>query len=46
MSAKYACRRYTADFEVLLSAGCRISRDERGRATDDTFIARLWRTVK
>ena len=31
---------------ALLAAGCRISRDGRGRATDNAFIERLWRTVK
>ena len=32
--------------QVLLAAGSRISRDGRGRATDNAFIERLWRTVK
>ncbi|AWM35187.1 hypothetical protein DDQ68_21910 [Hymenobacter nivis] len=32
--------------QALLAAGCRISRDGRGRATDNAFIDRLWRTVK
>lgn len=32
--------------QALLDAGCRISRDGRGRATDNAFIERLWRTVK
>ena len=27
--------------QALLAAGCRISRDERGRATDNAFIERL-----
>ena len=31
---------------ALLQAGCRISRDGRGRATDNAFIERLWRSVK
>ena len=31
---------------ALLTAGCRISRDGRGRATENAFIKRLWRTVK
>ena len=31
---------------ALLAAGCRISRDGQGRATDNAFIERLWRTVK
>ena len=35
-----------ADEKALLDAGCRISRDGRGRATDNAFIERLWRTVK
>ena len=32
--------------QALLTAGCRISRDGRGRATDNAFIERFWRTVK
>ncbi|GAB3637130.1 hypothetical protein GCM10027422_27200 [Hymenobacter arcticus] len=32
--------------QALLDAGCRISRDCQGRATDNAFIERLWRTVK
>lgn len=32
--------------QALLQAGCRISRDGRGRATDNAFIERLWRSVK
>ena len=32
--------------QALLAAGCRINRDGRGRATDNAFIERLWRTVK
>ena len=32
--------------QVLLDAGCRISRDGRSRATDNAFIERLWRTLK
>jgi len=32
--------------QALLAVGCRISRDGRGRATDNAFIERLWRTVK
>jgi putative transposase len=32
--------------QALLTAGCRISRDGRGRATDNAFIERLWRTIK
>ena len=34
------------DEQALLAAGCRISRDGRGRATDNAFIERFWRTVK
>jgi putative transposase len=30
----------------LLAAGCRISRDGRGRALDNVFVERLWRSVK
>lgn len=32
--------------QALLAAGCRISRDGRGRATDNAFVERLWRSVK
>jgi len=32
--------------DVLLSKGIRISMDGRGRARDNIFIERLWRTVK
>lgn len=32
--------------QALLPAGCQISRDGRGRATDNAFIERLWRSVK
>jgi putative transposase len=32
--------------EVLTSAGVRISMDGRGRALDNVFIERLWRSVK
>ena len=32
--------------QALLQAGCRISRDGRGRATDNAFIERQWRSVK
>ena len=35
--------RYT---EIFLGAGSRISMDHRGRAYDNIFIERLWRTVK
>lgn len=37
----------SAAFEqALLTAGCQISRDGRGRATDNAFVERLWRSVK
>jgi len=36
----------TAFEQALLRAGCRISRDGRGRATDNAFVERLWRSVK
>lgn len=37
----------SADFtEVLLDRGVKISRDGRGRALDNIFVERLWRTVK
>lgn len=32
--------------EVLIKAGITISMDGRGRALDNIFIERLWRTVK
>ena len=32
--------------QAMLAAGGRISRDGRGRATDNAFIERLWHTVK
>ena len=32
--------------ELFLSAGARVSMDHRGRAFDNIFIERLWRTVK
>ena len=32
--------------ELFLKAGSRISMDHRGRAYDNIFIERLWRTVK
>jgi putative transposase len=32
--------------DMLLSAGCRVSRDGRGRALDNIFIERLWRSLK
>lgn len=36
----------TAFEQALVQAGCRISRDGRGRATDNAFVERLWRSVK
>ncbi len=37
----------SAAFEqALLAAGCQINRDRRGRATDNAFVKRLWRSVK
>lgn len=36
----------TAFEHMLLAAGCCISRDGRGRATDNAFVERLWRSVK
>ncbi|SHL95772.1 putative transposase [Hymenobacter psychrotolerans DSM 18569] len=37
----------SAAFEqALRAAGCQISRDGRGRATDNAFVERLWRSVK
>lgn len=35
--------RYT---NIFIDAGCKISMDHRGRAYDNIFIERLWRTVK
>ena len=32
--------------KIFLDAGCKISMDHRGRAYDNIFIERLWRTVK
>lgn len=39
---------YTSDVftKYVLSAGIKLSMDGRGRATDNAFIERLWRTVK
>jgi len=39
---------FTSDafVQVLLAAGCKISRDGRGRALDNIFVERLWRSVK
>ena len=41
--SQFTCLAYE---RALLTAGCRISRDGRGRATDNAFIERLWRSVK
>lgn len=36
------CQFISAAFEqILLTAGCQISRDGRGRATDNAFVERL-----
>jgi len=35
--------RYT---KIFIDTGCKISMDHRGRAYDNIFIERLWRTVK
>lgn len=40
---QFTCSEYT---EVLLKAGVRISMDGKGRALDNVFVERLWRTVK
>lgn len=32
--------------QIFLEAGARISMDHRGRAYDNIFIERLWRTIK
>jgi putative transposase len=39
---------YTAEafLEILLSRGIKVSMDGRGRALDNVFVERLWRTVK
>ena len=39
---------YTSDVftQYVLGAGIRLSMDGKGRATDNAFIERLWRTVK
>ena len=39
---------FTSDYftKVLLEAGIRISMDGKGRAFDNIFVERLWRTVK
>lgn len=41
--SQFTCPAYE---HALLTAGCRISRDGRARATDNAFIERLWRTLK
>lgn len=42
--AQYTAERFTEG--VLSNAQTRLSMDGRGRATDNAFIERLWRTVK
>jgi len=32
--------------KIFLDVGCEISMNHRGRAYDNVFIERLWRTVK
>jgi putative transposase len=41
--ARFTCREY---LEAVLEAGIRVSMDGRGRALDNVFVERLWRTVK
>jgi putative transposase len=41
--AQFTARAFTAAVE---QAGVRVSMDGRGRALDNIFIERLWRTVK
>ncbi len=41
--AQYTSRMFT---EFILGHGMRLSMDGRGRATDDAFIERLWRSIK
>ncbi|MGI4740523.1 MAG: IS3 family transposase [Janthinobacterium lividum] len=43
LGSQFTCPAYE---QTLLAAGCCISRDGRGRATDNAFIERRWRTVK
>lgn len=41
--AQFTCSEYV---ESLIQAHIRISMDGRGRALDNVFVERLWRTVK
>jgi putative transposase len=41
--AQYTSLAFT---QLLLDKGIKISMDERGRALDNIFVERLWRTVK
>ena len=41
--AQFTCEAY---IEKVLSAGMRVSMDGKGRALDNVFVERLWRTVK
>ena len=41
--SQFTSPKYT---DIFLSAGSKISMDHRGRAYDNIFIERLWRTVK
>ncbi|VAW35898.1 Mobile element protein, partial [hydrothermal vent metagenome] len=41
--SQFTSNRFT---EPLLAAGIKISMDGRGRALDNIFVERLWRTVK
>jgi putative transposase len=41
--AQFTCEAFT---ERLVTAGVRISMDGRGRALDNVFVERLWRSVK
>lgn len=41
--AQFTCREY---LEAVLEVGTRVSMDGRGRALDNVFVERLWRTVK
>ncbi len=41
--SQFTSREYTGRLEA---AGVAVSRDGRGRALDNVFVARLWRSVK
>lgn len=41
--AQYTCLEFV---EILLNHGIKVSMDGKGRATDNVFIERLWRSVK